>query len=108
MSTAIKKSALLFFIVLPVLSAGCGGKGEVDPQPNRKRSELVEIHEMCRNYSKTNQHPPKKLSDLNTKLFQGTYPVGLQALQQGQYIAVWGVPLGNSGTVLAYEKDAPK
>jgi hypothetical protein len=34
--------------------------------------------------------------------------VGFQALQSGQYVAVWGVTADDSRTVLAYQKDATK
>jgi hypothetical protein len=106
---ATPKIALLFvFSVVPFLAGGCGGDRSIgDPQEHRRKAELAEIYEIYTGYAKRNQRPPRQWSDLNQAEFQGVYPIGFQALQSGQYIAVWGVSGKDEGTVLAYEKDAP-
>ena len=106
-----KKVLTLFFAIMPILNLGCGGRDKAggDPEMQRRKSELEQIHTIYMMYLKNNQRPPTKLSDLNQKQFQEVYPAGFQALQKGEYIAVWGVDINNdSGAVLAYEKDAPK
>jgi hypothetical protein len=91
---------------VPVLAAGCGGQAAVDPKVHRSKAELGEFYEVYMTYAKNNQRPPKGASDL--KQYQKLYPTGMQAVQKGDYVVVWGTPTGSSETVLAYEKDAPK
>jgi hypothetical protein len=104
-----RRTLVLFILpALPLLAVGCGGgsKGG-DPEMMRRTSELGEIHEIYMMYAKRHQRPPKHLADLNQKEFQGIYPVGLQALRSGRYVAVWGVSGKDPGAVVAYEKDGP-
>ena len=110
MPFARKVPILFVFFAVPVLAVGCSGKKAAEGDVQRRDSELSEVYEMFATFTKHNQRPPKQLSDLNSKEFQGIYPVGLKALRDGQYVAVWGVDVNgkDSGTVLAYEKDAPK
>lgn len=109
MSFARKSRFLFVLLVLPVLASGCGKKVE-DPETMRLNGELGEIYESYRDYAKRNQRPPKQMSELNQKDYQAIYPLGLNALKDGRYVAVWGVDVSGkgSGAVLAYEKDAPK
>jgi hypothetical protein len=101
----IKKTSILpIFVVLAVLTTGCG---PTDHASNLEPQEkvLTEIYGMYRMYTKTHQQPPEKLSDI-----EQTNPVGSpapQLVQEGQYVVVWGVKDKDAGTVLAYEKDAP-
>jgi hypothetical protein len=104
-----KTSSLLAFVAVPVLAAGCKGQPPIDPEIQLQKSELTEIHEIYNQYLKTNQRPPKQLSDLDKLPSVKASPGGLQAFQKGQYIVVWGVDIDKEpGVVLAYEKDAPK
>jgi hypothetical protein len=104
MSLAKKAGTLLLFTVLPVLAVGCGGSSStLSPQHNA----LKEIHEMYGHYVKSQQKAPSQLSDLAKKEYEGIYPGAVAALKQGKYVVVWGVNSKDSGTVLAYEKDAP-
>jgi hypothetical protein len=47
------------------------------------------------------------MSDLASRQYEGIYPGAVHSLKQGKYVVVWGVKDKDSGTVLAYEKDAP-
>jgi hypothetical protein len=107
MSLARKSPILFALLAGPALALGCGGtKGVGDPEVQLRKSELAEVYEMYMSSVKQNGRPPKQLSDL--KSFAQISPVGFKALQDGRYIAVWGVSDKGSNTVLAYEKDAPK
>lgn len=106
MTFARVSPVLLVLLPLAVPTLGCGGNKSVgDPEVQRRKSEFAEIYDMYMASVKKNGRPPKQVSDL--KQFSGIYPVGLKALQDGQYVAVWGVSDKSSNTVLAYEKDAP-
>jgi hypothetical protein len=108
MPFAPRTLVLLVLAALPALALGCSRKGASgDPETIRRQSELTEIYEIYTMYAKNFKHPPKQVADLNQREYQGIYPIGLQALRSGQYIAVWGVSSKDPGTVLAYEKDAP-
>jgi hypothetical protein len=95
-----------------LLALGCSSndKKAGDPEAVRRNSELAEIYEIYMQFVKANQRAPKQFADLNKKQFQGMFPVALKALQDGDYVAVWGVELdkASSGKVLAYEKGAPE
>jgi hypothetical protein len=107
MSFARKYSSVFIVWAASVLALGCGSsKPAADPEVQRRNSELAEIYESYMQVRKSNGRPPKQLSDL--KPFAGINPVGYQALQNGQYIAVWGVSASDAGAVIAYQKDAPK
>lgn len=111
MSSAPKTLTWLVLLVVAALAPGCGGnKADGDPEMARRKAELGQIYEVYSLYVKRSQRPPQQLSDLNQQDLQASYPSGLQALQKGDYVAVWGVNVGDkeSGTVLAYQKDAPK
>jgi phage/plasmid-associated DNA primase len=99
---------LPLFGLAAFVAAGCkGSTPEAEPKLQKAKSELTEIYEIYQAYTKQNQQPPKQLSDLKKKEFEGIYPVGSQALQKGTYVAVYGIAGKDSGTVLAYEKDTP-
>jgi hypothetical protein len=105
----MRRPAIVFVLgMAPVLALGCGSnKPAVDPEVQRRKSELAEIYDSYMQARKGNNgRPPKQLTDL--KPFSGIYPMGYQALQKGDYVAVWSVSASDSTTVLAYEKDAPK
>src|SRR5947208_3299465 len=105
MSLAKKAGALLSFTVLSVLMVGCGGGPPAAPP--QKHMVLGQIHDMYLHYLRNHQKGPSQLSDLSKKQYEGVYPRGVAALKQGSYVMVWGVNSKDSGTVLAYEKDAP-
>jgi hypothetical protein len=106
MTFARKTPTLFVLLAVPVLALGCsqnkGGGGAED----RSSAVLAEIYECYSMHIKSNQRPPKQLSDL--KGYRGINPAGIDALEKGDYIAVWGVNEKDPKTVLAYEKDAPK
>jgi hypothetical protein len=107
MSFAQRAPILFVLSALPLLALGCGkDKGGGDPETTRHNAVLAEIHDMYAQHIKSNQRPPKQLSDLQP--YQGNAPVGFKALQDRQYEVVWGVSSKDAQTVLAYEKDARK
>jgi hypothetical protein len=104
MPLAKKAGSLLLFMVLPVLAVGCGGSSSnLSPQ----HSALKEIHEMYGHFIKSQKKAPSQMSDLAKKQYEGSYPGAVAGLKQGKYVVIWGVNSKDSGTVLAYEKDAP-
>jgi hypothetical protein len=101
---------LLVLGTLAALPLGCGGKSAVDPDTQLQNSELSEIYDSYFTFNKRTGHPPKQLSDLNTKEFQAVSGgVGLQAVKDGKYVIVWSVDVSGKdpGKVVAYEKNAP-
>jgi hypothetical protein len=105
MSLAKKAGTLLLFAVVPVLAVGCGGSS--GPAQSQHQAQLKEIHEMYGHYIKRHEKAPSQMSDLAKKEYEGIYPGAVAALKQGKYVIVWGVKSKDSGTVMAYEKDAP-
>jgi hypothetical protein len=105
-----KTSILLVLLVGAVLVMGCGGNQAVEPEVQRHKSELNDIYTSYFMYSKRNQRPPQKMSDIMTPELMGESQIGLQALKEGQYAVVWGVDVSGKdpSKVVAYEKDAPK
>jgi hypothetical protein len=103
MSLAKKAGVLLVFTVLPVLATGCGGsRTTVSPQ----HTILNQIHEIYGLYIKRHNKAPSQMSDLAKTEYEGSHPGAVTALKKGTYEVVWGVNSKDSGTVLAYEKDA--
>jgi hypothetical protein len=99
---------LLLSVLFASVASGCKGSTvEKDPVQQRNKSELTEIYTLYQDFAKRQQHPPKQLSDFNKRDFQELYPIGIQALQKGDFVAVWGISGRDSGTVLAYQKDVP-
>jgi hypothetical protein len=92
-------------VALPVLAVGC--RGNPASATSRTTADLQEIHEMYQLAAKRQQKPPHQLSDLTKKDFEVIYPSAVRGLKQGKYVVVWDVQGEQSGTVLAYEKDAP-
>jgi hypothetical protein len=105
MSLAKKAGTLLLFLVLPVLAVGCGGGPPPTLAP--QNATLAQIHQLYEHYIKNHQKAPSQMSDLAKPQYEGIYPVAVAALKQGKFVIVWGVNSKDSGTVLAYEKDAP-
>jgi hypothetical protein len=97
------------FALLPVLAVGCGGSSAPAPRP-RQDIELQQIYDMYKHFMKSHeQKPPRQLSDIANKQYEGISPTAVQALKQERYLVVWGVDIStnDSTKVLAYEKDAP-
>jgi hypothetical protein len=91
-------------VVLSVLAVGCRG----NTQPTAPKAiGLKEVHEMYQHYVKRNQKPPHQLSDLAKAENEGIYPVTVASLKRGKIVVVWDIQGNDSGTVMAYEKDAP-
>lgn len=99
-----KKTAVPLALALLVLAAGCGTR---PAEQSAQQKTLSELHEMYRHFIKSQQKAPKQMSDLAKRQYEGIYPMAVAALKQGKYVVVWGVNGTDSGTVLAYEKDAP-
>lgn len=97
-------SILLLFVVLAVLAPGCR-RTDQDPNVDPEKRELEELSGIYWMHVKNHQRPPAGLDDLNQ--YQAVHPTVLRLLREGKYMVVWGVNDKNSGTVLAYEKDAP-
>jgi hypothetical protein len=104
MSLTKKAGCLLVLALVPVLVSGCGKK---DPQVQQQNSQLKDIYEMHKQFVKNEGKPPGALADLANPQNAPLYPGTAQALKDGKYVVVWGVSAKDSGTVLAYEKDAP-
>lgn len=104
MSLIKTTSFVSLLLLLGFLVAGCGGNNQ-DPNADPQKEELSDIYGIYQMFVKTHQKPPAALSDL--KQFQAISPRAYQLLQEGKYIAVWGVNEQSSETILAYEKDAP-
>jgi hypothetical protein len=95
----------LLVATLSVLAVGCRGK--TAPSGSPQAIELKQFHAMYQHFVKSEQKPPRQLSDLAKKQYEGIYPVAVRSLQQGKYVVVWNVQGKEAGAVLAYEKDAP-
>jgi hypothetical protein len=108
MSFARKTLVLLALAALPFATLGCGSKTADDPKTLTRRNELVEIYDMYTLYAKRNGRPPRNAADLTKKVDQA-HSAGYRALKNNDYVVTGGVDVNqDSGTVLAYEKDAPK
>jgi hypothetical protein len=69
---------------------------------------LTEIYEMYSVYVKKNQKPPQQKSDLTQKSNESINPAGVQGIQSGEYVVVYGTdPSATPDAVLAYHKDVP-
>jgi hypothetical protein len=90
-----------------VLIALAGCRVGSDPPPPRNQADLTQIYEIYRHFIKSQEKPPADLTDLTQKRYQGIYPSAVKALEEGKYVVLFGVANKDSGTVLAYEKDAP-
>jgi len=100
----LKNSAFVFLFAGTVLSAGCVKKGPMTDAELQK-NELNDIYECYSEYIKNNKRPPQQLSEL--RRYEVMHGLALSALNSGKYVGVWGVSSKDSGTVLAYAKDAP-
>jgi hypothetical protein len=99
----------LVLSAMSLLPIGCSKKeAESDPETLRIKGELYDIYDMYTMFTKNNGRPPKQASDLLAKNAEIVHPEGVRALKSGGYVVVWGVSGNDSGTVLAYQKDAPK
>ena len=103
---AKKTLLVLLFGIVSLAAAGCG-KGENDTTLQPQKAHLTGIHELYTLHVKKIQQPPTQLSDLTGEEFAGAYPEAVRGLKEGTYVVVLGVSDKGSGTVLAYEKDAP-
>ncbi len=101
------RSTLILICCTMVIGCGGGGPAAGDPAAAQRKQELTEIHEMYVHFLKSQRAAPKQLSDLTKKTYEGSHPMGVETLKKGKYIFVFGVEDQNSGTLLAYEKDAP-
>lgn len=62
---------------------------------------------MYQHFVKSHEKPPHQLSDLASKQYEGISPAAVRDLQKGTFVVVWDIQGNDSGTVMAYEKDAP-
>jgi hypothetical protein len=85
---------------------GCSKSDDSTIPP--EKAELAQIYEIYKLYIKKNQAPPKQFSDLNQKAYSEVSPLAFNGIKDGKYVVVWNVSDQSSGTVLAYEKDAPE
>jgi hypothetical protein len=107
MFLANKISVSLLLAPLFVLVAGCSKSGN-DPNASQEEAQLKDVHEIYMVYVKKNQAPPKQFSDINQLTYSEGYAGGFTAIKEGNVVVVWGVSGTDSGTVLAYPKDAPE
>src|SRR5262245_36994256 len=100
-----KKTALLLSLLaafLPTLSCS-----KTAPEGDPEKAELNDFYDLYTTYLKQHQQPPKQLADLATPEYENISPGAVAAVRSGKYVVVWGVAGKDSGTVLAYAKDAP-
>lgn len=95
-----------FFGFMLLAIAGCSSA--IKEIPETKRTDLMQLSELYENYSKVNQKPPAKLADLANPTYEHQFAAPVRALKNKEYLVVWGTPMGDGATVLAYEKDAPQ
>jgi hypothetical protein len=99
----LKKPAFLLLFAGIVFSAGCGKKGPMSDAELQK-NELNDIYECYTEYIKNNKRPPQQLSEL--RKYEVMHGLAWRALSSGKFVGVWGLSSKDSGTVLAYAKDA--
>jgi hypothetical protein len=92
---------LLLGLILAGLACGCGTKAGFNADLAIEKRELGEVYDGYMGYLKSHQKPPADLSQLAE--FEAAYSVGIRALREGKYKAIWGISEMNSGTVLAYQ-----
>jgi hypothetical protein len=110
MAFVFRTSLAFGLSALCLLPLGCGGSdSSSDPAMFKQNRDLAAIHEVYSQYIKANQRAPAKQSDLTQKMYEGTFPEAVAAIQKGDFTIVWGVNLGKDPkAVVAYEKEAPK
>ncbi len=101
-----KKTCVLWLFVGVAVLIGCSKSDNSTVPP--EKAELGQIHEIYKLFIKSNQRPPKDFADLNQKAYSEVNPMAFNGIKDGKYVVVWGVSDNSSGTVLAYEKDAPE
>jgi hypothetical protein len=108
MSCAKKTPLLLALCALALLAWGCKKEGAGDPEWQRKKGELTDIHDLYTIFAKRNERPPKQLSELANRESEMISPGAVRGLQKEEYVVVWGLDVSgkDSGKVLAYEKKA--
>lgn len=100
-----------FLLLMLILSTvpGCSKRPADELVTSRAGIEVYQVYELYREHIHDKKRPPTKLADL--ELFEAGYPIGYQALRNGQCVAFWGVSLAKpdekSDIILAYEKDTP-
>jgi hypothetical protein len=100
------KTALGILLVVGTVSiTGCSNKTAVRSVGDLEKDELTDIYECYTEYVKNHQRPPQQLADF--KKYEAIHPLGTRVLREGKYIAVWGVAGKDTGTVIAYAKEAP-
>lgn len=104
-----RRGLLSALTTLSLLVAGCGKSPDAgNPDEQRYKSVLDELFAMYSGHVKTKQKPPQKASDLTQKDNQTIYPAGVQGLQSGEYVVLFGTDLNASpDAVLAYHKNVP-
>ena len=114
MSCAHPAMILMVLTPLLLLNVSCGKKStnldNATPEEIAQQNELDDIYRLYSFYVKRTEKAPQQLSDIVAKDDEIAFPVGVRALNEERVIVVWGVDVSKkeSGTVVAYEKGAPK
>jgi hypothetical protein len=95
--------------VFAVILLGCGGVQQA-AQRQKRSNDLKQIGLAYHNYLDAEGKAPQQAADLQKYLQDA--PAVSQALQNGQYVLLWGaklqsMPAGAPNTVLGYEADVP-
>jgi hypothetical protein len=91
-------------LAVSILAVGCATPTTAT---SRNTADLREIHEIYNLAADRLKKAPSQLADITSqKDFEVVHPSAMRGLKQGKYVIVWGVQGQDSGTVLAYEKEA--
>jgi hypothetical protein len=101
----MKVTVRLAITIVVLAAVGCGKGVNTMSVADSDKEELIDVYETYSEYLKSNQKPPKQLSDL--KKYEAIHALALRVLRDGKYVVAWGVNGKDSGTILAYPKDAP-
>jgi hypothetical protein len=101
-------------VVLAVPTSGCW-KIQQAAERARRNNDLKQLVILYHNYHDAKDHGPANADEFMAVAADSQEQALIQAAKDGQYVVIWGVSLGEvakgnvgmSGTVLAYEKEAP-
>jgi hypothetical protein len=99
-----KTNAFVLLFSVAILLSGCGKKGGPMSDAELQKNELNDIYECYTEFIKNNKRPPQQLSEL--RKYEVMHGLAWRALSSGKFVGVYGVSSKDSGTVLAYAKDA--
>jgi hypothetical protein len=108
---ATRLSQLAASLLLALTLAGCSsGTSNDEVRAPTNADALRDVANMIRDYTAANNRPPARAADLAR--FRNVYHVGLQAIESGDVVVLWGASVAGEGggggeAIIAYEKAAP-